>query len=236
MCLDVPLPPITQCSRGHHICQNCKAKLKACPLCKENFTASRIYIVESIIEYIPLPCKFGVEGCSFICLHTKKEEHEKNCDFRPFRCCVEGCEAAVFSHQMKNHFSSIHGEGNVLSGALDTLEDKCKFEFSLTKEMKTKLLEIPEWGLFTFKAKYLNDSVYFIVQAVIHQTKAQEFTFDFDLNLDESRRISLSSPINSLHLSEHNICLTLSNVHCDKYINDSSKFNFYIRKLSGSKN
>ncbi|GBG73095.1 hypothetical protein CBR_g12811 [Chara braunii] len=80
------------CVNGHTVCNGCKGKLSGwCPTCRGVLGNIRCLSLEKVAASLQLPCKFQDKGCAEVLKYDEKEEHEKSCRFRPYRCPVRGC-------------------------------------------------------------------------------------------------------------------------------------------------
>ncbi|XP_067000724.2 E3 ubiquitin-protein ligase sina [Anabrus simplex] len=151
VCLEVALPPIYQCDKGHHACNNCWKKLKSCPLCKSyRSMMSRNFVAEAIAEVVVLPCRFHIEGCSETVLLIDKPQHEAVCFHRTHQCPVQGCKESYSYHNMTCHLSEKHGY-TVKVKTQAVTECRKKFSEVITMFSLTPLVHaynILGWGLF----------------------------------------------------------------------------------------
>ncbi|PSN32966.1 hypothetical protein C0J52_25128 [Blattella germanica] len=86
ICLDYMVPPITLCIHGHSICHNCRPTLRRCPSCRCKLMETRSLPLENLSARITHPCTYRREGCTAQLLHDFKEEHLKECPYRPHHC------------------------------------------------------------------------------------------------------------------------------------------------------
>lgn len=82
VCLELPLPPIYVCNKGHIVCNNCQARTYACPLCREHYSTTRGFVAEGIIEKCILRCKHADQGCPLSMRGSAMVEHIEYCDYR----------------------------------------------------------------------------------------------------------------------------------------------------------
>ena len=92
VCFDYVLPPILQCSSGHLVCSDCRAKLTCCPSCRGPLGSIRNLAMERVAEDVFFPCKFRSCGCPQDFRFKKKKEHEDICEFRPYMCPCPGAQ------------------------------------------------------------------------------------------------------------------------------------------------
>lgn len=210
ICLDVALPPVWQCTKGHHVCKNCRPKVVVCGLCRERFTEARNYIAEYLVDDLPLPCKYRTDGCFMTSSISDKEKHEEECDYRQYLCSGEDCNVSFNSQQVLHHFRRSHPNSDILQGTKHETKEAYLFEFSVTGDT-TKLLLIPEWGSFIFTSTATIQGEYkrcFIVQAVLSETKARNFRSKIALSDRESRVFKYSAQMQSLTVPRDTIIST----------------------------
>lgn len=92
VCFNIILPPIFQCSMGHLLCVTCRAKLMACPLCRESLSNIRNLAIEKFITTIQLPCTYKENGCKEKMTCIEKLTHDKSCRFRIYACTYTGSD------------------------------------------------------------------------------------------------------------------------------------------------
>jgi E3 ubiquitin-protein ligase SIAH1 len=108
VCLQIVAAPVFQCGGGHHMCNNCSQRIRSCPLCKRGLSATRNYAVEAIVEKIPLPCRYRVEGCNEMMCQRDKASHENSCQFRLYPCFVCGCNETHNLRGIRLHLKTSH--------------------------------------------------------------------------------------------------------------------------------
>jgi hypothetical protein len=108
VCLEIITSPVLQCEGGHHVCNNCWKQVTSCPLCKQRRSRTRNYAVEAMVEKIPLPCKYRMDGCSKTMCQRDKASHENTCRFRTYICLVDDCNEAHSLRGMPFHLKTSH--------------------------------------------------------------------------------------------------------------------------------
>jgi hypothetical protein len=108
VCLEIVTPPVVQCERGHHVCNHCWKRITSCPLCKRYRSGTRNYVAEAMVEKLPLPCKYRVDGCTKMMCQVDKATHEKTCLFRTYTCLVDDCNQAHSFKDMTVHLKTSH--------------------------------------------------------------------------------------------------------------------------------
>ncbi|CAL8108442.1 unnamed protein product [Orchesella dallaii] len=107
VCLELPLPPIYVCAKGHIVCNSCQARTYSCPLCRENYSTTRGFVAEGIIEQCMLRCKFADHGCPLTMRGSALVDHLDVCDYRPVICVDCGGKLIDFDgyedHLLKFH-------------------------------------------------------------------------------------------------------------------------------------
>ncbi|CAG7827124.1 unnamed protein product [Allacma fusca] len=86
VCLEIPLPPIYLCERGHIVCTECQDRTPNCPLCRGYYCKTRSFVAEGIVEKCTFKCKNAEQGCSVVLKGSEMVRHLKVCDFRPIYC------------------------------------------------------------------------------------------------------------------------------------------------------
>ena len=96
--------PVASCNRGHLVCENCRANVHLCPLCRSslynNFTNA---VAGSIIEIAVHKCRFQVFGCETQGSIQEIEMHEKNCSERTVHCPFVGCRNEIQMKTFETH-------------------------------------------------------------------------------------------------------------------------------------
>ena len=88
VCFNYPYGSIFGCRNGHHYCNDCRAKLTKCPLCRDKAINCRQLMVEVVLR-TALKNTFSVcqhEGCRTRCPFDQWMDHQQRCPFRPIRC------------------------------------------------------------------------------------------------------------------------------------------------------
>lgn len=70
VCFDYVLPPIIQCQSGHLVCSNCRPKLSCCSTCRGPLGNIRNLAMEKVAETVTFPCRYNMNGCTAMMLHT----------------------------------------------------------------------------------------------------------------------------------------------------------------------
>jgi len=130
VCEEICLPPTKQCDNGHLVCTACVEKLpapKICPSCRISLDhMSRSLIAEKMCASLPLPCSFKEAGCTHAVPYEDHKAHVETCDFRPFRCVLEGCEWQGPFEEFLEHIKQEHNYGYRNSSGWTSAWDKKK--------------------------------------------------------------------------------------------------------------
>jgi hypothetical protein len=86
ICLEIPLPPIYLCAKGHIVCNSCQSRTYACPLCRERYCNTRSFVAEGIVEKCYLKCRYSEGGCKVTMKGSELGDHLNCCEFRPVKC------------------------------------------------------------------------------------------------------------------------------------------------------
>ncbi|KAK7870070.1 hypothetical protein R5R35_012020 [Gryllus longicercus] len=169
VCLDVVLPPVYQCEQGHHACATCWTKVLTCPLCKRAQSCTRNYMAEALVEQVPLPCRYHIEGCKETVQHNNKVIHEENCSYRMYQCPVPMCNQALSypnmcKHFKKHHKNILHHEGHSVVGKGEKFCDVLYKEALLSSLVHA--FDITKWGLFFLREVAVGHSTAFFVQVM----------------------------------------------------------------------
>ena len=109
VCMEIVTPPVNQCELGHHVCYDCWNQIPECPLCKGRRMEIRNFVAEAMVEKIPLPCKYRMDGCNIITLPNDRRAHEETCEYRSFKCLVQSCDKISSAKYMLHHMQISHG-------------------------------------------------------------------------------------------------------------------------------
>lgn len=109
-CVEIILPPITQCRDGHLICADCLERLpkpRRCPTCRVDLSASsRNRALERIAEDLLFPCSNA--RCGKRLRYTELANHRTTCDFQSFGCPFRSCQWNGDYDQLGSHFQERH--------------------------------------------------------------------------------------------------------------------------------
>lgn len=109
ICFTMMLGKIVACMDGHHLCEDCFAKLevpKRCGTCREVFPTPppRQRGLEQLIERFELPCEH--DGCGFVGKVPELLKHRKVCAYALLEC--PECEAQISLEKMCDHLCEAH--------------------------------------------------------------------------------------------------------------------------------
>lgn len=174
ICLTFMAPPIRQCETGHSICANCKDKLQRCPLCQGHFTESRNISLESLARKMHYPCINEKSGCKVKLTLDNRENHERECNFKEYKCHYSRCPWVgnyedILSHWMqKKQASKPYGESQVCH----TKMQPQAFYVNIVKAYNQ---------LFWYKFKQYNGKLFWTVQFVGAAEQANDFYFEVEV-------------------------------------------------------
>ncbi|XP_023241879.1 E3 ubiquitin-protein ligase SIAH1B-like [Centruroides sculpturatus] len=127
ICYTLVQPPIYQCSNGHIVCYQCRERITQCPTCRETLGYIRCLFAEQIVQTLEAPCSNQPLGCPEILPSSVREEHERNCRFRPIVCPVDkdqctwtGGATNLESHLIQAHHIPIVTGNTLLFLGVDT--------------------------------------------------------------------------------------------------------------------
>ena len=128
VCVEYMTPPIPMCQNGHNICNTCRQKVNRCPTCRQQFSESRCWLLENIIQIMKYRCQYYKDGCEFVSTTEFIKFHEADCPHRPFNCPFSVVVTKIFC--WRGHISGmwghIWGEDTALA-----LPEATKFVFTL---------------------------------------------------------------------------------------------------------
>lgn len=106
VCYDKLTPPVQTCVNGHVTCQRCKDPLPHCPTCRGNFIFKNTF-VDTLLDVLPVPCLFELNGCEKVMNSCEKNAHESICNYRLVKCPNSRCkEPNVIFYKLKDHLNS----------------------------------------------------------------------------------------------------------------------------------
>jgi len=79
ICLSIPVLPITQCQTGHLICGECRPSIEKCGICQADFTETRNFAVEGMVENLEIECKY--DECEYVGTAATIRQHLQICDY-----------------------------------------------------------------------------------------------------------------------------------------------------------
>jgi hypothetical protein len=111
ICFTMMLGKIVACNDGHHLCEDCFAKLEApkrCGTCREVFPTPppRQRGLEQLIERFELPCEHN--DCGFVGKVQQLLKHRKVCAYALVEC--PECKAQISLNKMCDHLIEAHPE------------------------------------------------------------------------------------------------------------------------------
>ena len=114
VCMEQMTPPIPMCQNGHNICNRCRQKVNQCPTCRQEFSQSRCWLLENVIQKMKFRCQYYTEGCEFMSTSQFIKPHEAKCPYRPFNCplsvvVAKNCCWRGHISRMWDHISYKHG-------------------------------------------------------------------------------------------------------------------------------
>lgn len=201
VCFDYVLPPIIQCQSGHLVCSNCRPKLSCCSTCRGPLGNIRNLAMEKVAETVTFPCRYNMNGCTAMMLHTEKPEHEDGCEYRPYHCPCPGASCKwsgsldqVMAHLNQSHktITTLQGEDIVflatdinLAGAVDWVMMQSCFGHHFMLVLEKQEID----GRQHFFA---------IVQLIGSRKQAEHFTYRLELN-GHRRRFTWEAVPRSIH-------------------------------------
>ncbi|KAL0277464.1 UNVERIFIED_CONTAM: hypothetical protein PYX00_004730 [Menopon gallinae] len=146
VCFERITPPVTVCTNGHAVCNNCRIKLHSCPTCKTSFSANKNTILDQIIEENIYACKYAQKGCTAEMKLREIEEHElKQCIYRTIKCTIMNsksgaCNSEISICEYYNHVNGCHKSN---TEAIDfSLETKRTIEINSNLHMVQILRDV----------------------------------------------------------------------------------------------
>ncbi|KDR06088.1 E3 ubiquitin-protein ligase SINAT5 [Zootermopsis nevadensis] len=99
------MSPIPMCENGHSVCKTCRQNLLNCPVCREQFSNMRCFLLENMTRKMRHPCKYYNRGCPKAFYLQRSEKHEDQCQHQPFKC--------PFQLQQRSEGSAFVGAANI---------------------------------------------------------------------------------------------------------------------------
>ncbi|XP_067012391.1 probable E3 ubiquitin-protein ligase sinah [Anabrus simplex] len=224
VCYKPMAPPILQCTNGHSICSECKAKVKKCPICNASSLGIRNLLAESLASKLPYPCNNADVGCNVMVMGSELKEHGRKCPYRMY-CCPVYCDC-----EWKGRISEI------LSHVKDEHDDcwscesvnKLKFTFSEESEMSNTTLLISVWGeLFVFNREVIEGTSdnYFFVEYLGEEEKRLQYKIHFQFKSgDQNHSLHFSTvpfcdSYNEMSIEPSEKCLVMNKGLCSLLVN-----------------
>ena len=114
VCKQYMVPPITFCTDGHNICNNCRPTVSSCPTCKQWFLKIRNVSLENLSLQTKFPCRYSKYGCNDTFPYNAFRKHEAICGYSPQTCPVDYlrlkliCTWIGLAKDVKNHLQTAH--------------------------------------------------------------------------------------------------------------------------------
>ncbi|XP_023220835.1 E3 ubiquitin-protein ligase sina-like [Centruroides sculpturatus] len=110
VCYNLLQAPAFQCKNGHLVCSGCRQRITHCPSCREPMGDIRSLIVDQLTATLRFPCANKNYGCPELLLERFREEHQRNCPYRPVSCpCSDqGCSWEGDLSSLSSHFTRSH--------------------------------------------------------------------------------------------------------------------------------
>jgi len=108
VCCKISLPPVMQCRNGHVTCNNCRIKVRSCPMCREVDIDIRNLFAEKAVSYMTITCEFSHYGCKVEMPYRDRDLHQRVCKHRPYNCPYIECEHKFVAADVVPHVSTAH--------------------------------------------------------------------------------------------------------------------------------
>ncbi|KAJ7971266.1 E3 ubiquitin-protein ligase [Quillaja saponaria] len=149
--------PVFQCENGHIACSSCCIKLRnKCAMCSWPIGYNRCRAIEKVLESIKISCQNAKYGCKETMSYSKKNDHEKTCNYVPCSCPHSGCNFVAAVNVLSPHFSMKHKNSAV------SFVFNCLFQICLSADQQYLVLqESNEGALFVLynKVELLGNTV-----------------------------------------------------------------------------
>ncbi|CAG9763226.1 unnamed protein product [Ceutorhynchus assimilis] len=248
ICLDVVVPPIVQCEVGHIMCKKCveSVHLKHCPICRQPITNRRHVAFEQLLESVrgklETECRFSAKGCKYKVAVSDKDNHERDCRHRTFRC--EGkifadwtCDWTGEYSELENHFKTAHK-----SNATMQYTTKASIKVNFNHEYKDLQLISFFNGQAYFYYKHFvdknNEKLYWTIQYVGLQSNAVHYFYEFEIANGPIRKIKVTEICYNdtkicKEIFEEEKCVVVPFKAAKSYLNENGElaFRFRITKI-----
>jgi len=124
ICLELLVPPVFQCCRGHLLCRECIDKVenenRGCQTCRGPMPVPRVecLLFKQIAEGMEYPCPH--RGCKAKLSSSNFWNHKQTCQYRPYQCGY--CDVLVPAADMSKHVRQMHKDFTVTAIKSDTVE------------------------------------------------------------------------------------------------------------------
>lgn len=236
VCTNYMIPPIKQCLTGHSFCGRCHEQLSGmvgakCPLCQEKLTQSRNITLESIAETANYPCMNKDAGCNKTLPCQEMSKHQGECFFREALCGVETCKKMIPLKDVENHWNL-----KKLPSKPFQVNNICHSKINPT--MYFVNLVKAHGALFWYKAKIVDNNIYFVVQYVGPRFKAQNYYYEVELFKPDrpKRRLIISDyckgpDMEHTKLFTQQNCIHLSLQAAEQFVGKDQVLIYYMRVL-----
>ncbi|ENN71109.1 hypothetical protein YQE_12042, partial [Dendroctonus ponderosae] len=248
ICLEVVRPPVCQCEAGHVVCKSCfdEMDLKECSICNRPVSSAKNVVLEQLLEGIssqtPVKCEYATRGCTFSFTAAHKDNHERDCRFRPFQC--EGnvfagwkCDWVGSYSDIQNHFKTAHKNN-------ESMEFKTEVCVDINFRLNFRDVDVVSFfnGQAYFYYKHFVDArkekLYWAFQFIGLKCKADSFYYEFEVYGGPIRKFKVSElcyndTTNIEDIFELEKCVVMSFTTARNFVNNDGKLpiRFRIKKV-----
>ncbi|XP_049825061.1 E3 ubiquitin-protein ligase SIAH1B-like [Aethina tumida] len=79
VCFNYAHPPLRPCVNGHIFCDSCRSRLDRCPVCRQEKSPARDWVLEAVHDKLYFPCR---RSCRKMVRGDLLWDHEQRCPAR----------------------------------------------------------------------------------------------------------------------------------------------------------
>lgn len=232
ICMTYMAPPIRQCATGHSICEPCRKKLPACPLCQGKFTDSKNISLEALARKMHYPCVNSKAGCMERLGWDERENHERECTYKGYKCAYNKCPWSGRYEDLLEHWAQ-----KKITNRPYRNTNVCHTKIQKTESFYVNMIQAYD-ELFWYKFKSSGGKLFWSVQYIGASEKANDYYFEIELFKPGQpvRRTLLSEYCQSVEIDNKDLfkpgtCVMTSMEAVNHFFGEDQLLIYYMRVI-----